>query len=137
MSEPIRALEIKYWELKIVKSVLFLIQLICGIPTALFLTHKQHDELCAGKIFYAKKLAGHWMCSQLICKSNSSQGLMPLGGMRWLLNIPGHPIITTKKLIISSPQLKLKKPQFPIIFLIISQIQLYFVCLLSRNIEIT
>ena len=37
------------------------------------------------------------MRSQLICISNSCQGLTPLGGMR--KNIPGHPIIATEKLI--------------------------------------
>ena len=39
------------------------------------------------------------MCSQLICISNLSQGSTPLGGMRCSLNIPGHPIIASKKLI--------------------------------------
>ena len=39
------------------------------------------------------------MCSQLICISNSSQGSTPLGGMRCSLNIPGHPIIASKNVI--------------------------------------
>ena len=39
------------------------------------------------------------MCSQLVCISNLSQGSTPLGGMRCSLNIPGHPIIASKKLI--------------------------------------
>ena len=39
------------------------------------------------------------MCSQLICISNSSQGSTPLGGMRCSLNIPGHPIIATERLM--------------------------------------
>ena len=39
------------------------------------------------------------MCSQLICISNSSQGSTPLVGMRCSLNIPGHPIIASKKVI--------------------------------------
>ena len=39
------------------------------------------------------------MCSQLICISNSSQGSTPLGGTRCSLNIPGHPIIASKNVI--------------------------------------
>ena len=39
------------------------------------------------------------MCSQLICISNSSQGSTSLGGTRCSLNIPGHPIIASKNVI--------------------------------------
>ena len=39
------------------------------------------------------------MCSQLICISNSSQGSTPLGDTRCSLNIPGHPIIASKNVI--------------------------------------
>ena len=73
------------------------------------------------------------MCSQLISISNSSQGFTPLGGMSRSLNTPGHPIMATKRLL-KLPSTEMKKPQLPIItFLIIFQIQHYFVSTLSTN----
>ena len=68
-----------------------------------------------------------------LCISNSSQGLTPLGGMRCSLNIPGHPIIATERLI-KLPLNEMEKPQLPMItFLNIFKIQLYFVRSLSIN----
>ena len=70
-------------------GLLLLTIVIRGLSIHLF----SHDELCVGKKF------AHSMCSQLICISNSSQGSTPLGGMRCSLNIPGHPIIASKNVI--------------------------------------
>ena len=59
------------------------------------------------------------MCSQLICISDSSQGLTPLGGMRCSLNILRHLIIASKN-VIMLPSNGMEKPQLKMItFLII------------------
>ena len=57
-----------------------------------------HEELCAGK--KVMRIPGCSLNVQpVIWISNLSQGLTPLGGMRCKLNISGHLIIATKKLL--------------------------------------
>ena len=61
-----------------------------------------------------------------ICISNSSQCSTPLGGMRCSLNIPGHPIITSKN-VIMLPSNGMEKPQLPMItFLLIFKTFFFF-----------
>ena len=94
-----------------------------------------HDKLYPEKMNYANWLTAYSMCSQLLCIGYLSQGLMPLSGMRCLLNTPGHPIITTKKLI-KLPSIEWKKNTTSNHFLIIFQIQLtllIFCTLMTRN----
>ena len=67
-----------------------------------------HDKLYPEKMNYANWLTAYSMCSQLLCIGYLSQGLMPLSGMRCFLNTPGHPIITTKKLI-KLPSIEMEK----------------------------
>ena len=59
--------------------------------------------------------------------------MLPLGGMRCSLNILGHPIITSKNVIMLHSN-GMEKPKLPMItFLLIFKIQLYFVHSFSRN----
>ena len=52
------------------------------------------------KFSHMTSFALHIQCAAIcICTSNSSQGSTPLGGMRCSLNIPGHPIIASKNVI--------------------------------------
>ena len=53
-----------------------------------------HDELCVGKKF----MQINWLQSANLHKY-SSQGSTPIGGMKCSLNIPGHPIIASKNVI--------------------------------------
>ena len=70
------------------------------------------------------------LCKLAGCTSQCST---PLGGMRCSLNIPGHPIINSKN-VIMLPSNGREKPQPPMnIFLLIFKIQLYFDHSFSRN----
>ena len=64
-----------------------------------WVNHKVFDIFECNWFFCCKITTVTKLHKKLICISNSSQGSTPLVGMRCWLNIPGHPIIASKNVI--------------------------------------